>query len=139
MNPRPIAEHGRLRRFATRAVLLSGAALLGTYIAARVPREQTLVFKPGPVRVTSLSASWSAEGDAEPLGGVTLNFPEPTSRSIRHQTSLPNGDYVVRVELAYEPEPTPDGAPAPRAETTVVERVRLEGGETPIALGQKGM
>jgi hypothetical protein len=146
MSPQPVAEHSRLRRFAARALLLAGAAVVGTYIAARVPREQTLVFQPGSTPVASLQATWAESGGEEPLGGVTLTFPSPTTRAVRHRVSLPNGEYDITIQLTLEPdssgEPTADGdqrgAPTPRAQTTVVERVRLGGGDTFIALGPKG-
>jgi len=140
----PVASHPRWRRLAARAVLLSGAAVLGTYIASHAPRDQTLVFRPGSTPAASLTATWTPNGDDEPAGGVTLHFPSPTTRDTRHRVSLPNGEYVIHVQLTTEPDrslelgqPGTPGALTPRAETTVVERVRLEGGETLIALDRK--
>jgi hypothetical protein len=144
MTPRPIATHPRWRRLAARAALLSGAAVVGTYIASHAPREQTLVFRPGSVPAASLTATWTPDGDDQPVGGVTLHFPSPTTRETRHRVSLPNGEYTLNIKLTAAPDrdSNPDesaamGALPPRAETTVVERVRLEGGETLIALDRK--
>jgi len=145
MTSAPVATHPRWRRFAARAILLSGAALVGTYLASKAPREQTLVFQPGAARIHSLSATWTRSGEDQPEGGVTLTFPDGTTRDIRHRVTLPSGEYVVEVQLTLEPESPRQrsdgglgGAPTPRAQTTVVERVRLGGGETLIALGPKG-
>jgi len=116
-----------------------------------VPREQTLVFPVGSVfpNATHFSASWKQAGDDEPRGGVSLTFDEPPPLQIRQRTKLPNGDYIVTIDIRQEnaaaaPERAEAADRARQAgetsgsreglQTNIERRVSLAGGEALIAL-----
>jgi len=146
------AAPGR-RQLIGRLILLVGLGLASLPVLARVPREQTLVFRLNDRSVTRLEASFTPVGETAPLGAVTLRFPDRAPRSVRHQVTLPNGDYTIAVELeSTEHSGAELAPPAPRAsgrgasdsepstgsestrETSSVRRVSLQGGETVIPL-----
>jgi hypothetical protein len=142
------------RRLVTRAVVVLGLVWLGAFAARSVPHEQTLIFPVGSLfpNATRFGASWTRVDDREPRGGITLNFNAPPPLQIRQHTSLPNGDYIVSIEVRaakvadYQTsEPISQneaGAQSStggrRVETNIVRRVTLSGGETSIALAAGG-
>lgn len=132
------------RRHVPRAVLLVGLAVAALEFAPALPHKQTLVFRLDeavqPVR--RLEATWTRYGAAEPTGGVTLRFPDHAPRHVRHQLSVPNGQYVLAIVLERAaPETTPHGRAnldgGEPAQIHYVRRVDLEGGETVIPLWQE--
>jgi hypothetical protein len=148
------------RRLIGSLALVVGLVLASLPVLSHVPREQTLVFRLEDRSVTRLDASFTQAGEPTPLGAVTLRFPDRAPRSVRHQVSLPNGEYVIAVEVESaerpgkelsEPASPAEGrrphigrAPRPDGElssgsqsareTSFVRRVSLQGGETVIAL-----
>jgi len=53
---------------------------------------------------TRFAASWKKPGDPEPRGGVTLTFDKPPPLQIRQRTKLPNGDYIVSIDIVQAPQ-----------------------------------
>ncbi len=117
------------RSLGARAALLIGLALAASLVFPKVPREQRVVFRlGGSTEVRELTASFTREGEHEAATGVRLSFPDRAPPSVRHTVSLPNGAYVVSVELVSR---DPGGS---TKETRYVRRVNLEGGETVLPL-----
>jgi len=149
------------RRIVTRAVVVLGAGWLGGLITRSLPHDQVLVFPVGSAfpKATRFSASWRQASDAEPRGGVTLVFNTPPPLEIRQHADLPNGDYLVSIEvvvsdpsalaaeeskatpLEREPENRQTTRVSPltrRVQTNIERRVTLSGGETIVALAVGG-
>lgn len=134
----PLRERPWWRRAALRVALIGGAALALSPLLSKLPREQTLVFRSEDDGVRRLDVSWMRDGEPEALGGVSLSFPERSRRVVRHQVSLPNGEYLlsIAVERATGGETGESAVIDPRTsnarETSWVRRVNLEGGEIVI-------
>lgn len=139
-------RHSFGRRIVTRAVVVLGAVFVGGQVMRTLPHDQTLVFPVGSVfpDATRFSASWRVAGAhdeksaKEPSGGVTLSFKSAPPLQIRQHTRLPNGDYIVTIEVVHsgreretnhETETVGEGL-----QTNIERRVSLSGGETMIAL-----
>lgn len=124
------------RRVVARAALVLGAVLLGGQLMRGLPRDQVLIFPVGSVfpAATHFSASWREVSSREPQGGVTLSFPSPPPLQIREHTKLPNGDYIVTMEV-LQAEGHADSTTDRRGlQTNIERRVNLLGGETMILL-----
>jgi hypothetical protein len=121
------------------------------------PREQTLIFPVGSTfpNATRFAASWKQAGDDEARGGVSLTFDQPPPLQIRQRAKLPDGDYIVSIDIFERPQTAEKGTPraggaAPLPEkaaqagetagsreglqTSIERRVSLVGGEALIAL-----
>ena len=140
------------RRLATRAVVILGAASVGGLLMRSVPREQTLIFPVGSLfpNATRFAASWKQQGEVEPRGGVSLSFDHAPPLQIRQHPRLPNGDYIVTIDILQAPtsapsrtSPTATNSAAQASETAgareglqtnIERRVSLDGGEALIAL-----
>jgi hypothetical protein len=141
-------RHSFGRRIVTRAVVVLGAVFVGGQVMRTLPHDQTLVFPVGSVfpDATRFSASWrTVDGNGrdrtaakEPSGGVTLSFKSAPPLQIRQHTRLPNGDYMVTIEIVHsagqretnhESDTVGEGL-----QTNIERRVSLSGGETMIAL-----
>jgi hypothetical protein len=154
----------KVRRRAALVVLALLAFVLFHTISRDLPREQPIVFRfPLGERTAAeeLTASFTRVGEREARAGISLSLREVKGHDIRCSVHLPNGDYIVTVELtegqsnsankkASEPTLTPitsasaTGAPEPnvghsrnRVETLVVRRVTLEGAESIVPLGAR--
>jgi hypothetical protein len=91
-----------LRRRAAVVVLALLAVVLVQTVSRDLPREQTLIFRfPLGERTdaTELTASFTRVGEREARAGVTLSLRDVTGHDIRCSVHLPNGDYIVTVEL----------------------------------------
>ena len=142
-------------------MVVLAAVLVGGQLMRAVPREQTLIFPVGSVfpNATRFAASWKQPGDAEPRGGVSLTFDHAPPLQIRQHAKLPDGDYIVTIDILQAPRSAPAAAAevaeaetsAPRDErqtrkadetstsseglqTNIERRVSLAGGEALIAL-----
>ena len=133
-------------------MVVLGAVLVGGQLMRSVPREQTLIFPVGSVfpNATRFAASWKQPGDEEPRVGVTLTFDQPPPLQIREHAKLPDGDYIVTVDIRQAPPNEPNPNPAIEAasgsearetagsreglQTNIERRVSLAGGEALIAL-----
>jgi len=148
------------RRLLARAALVLGAVLVGGQVMRALPREQTLIFPVGSVfpNATRFTASWREIGDQEPRGGVSLTFEEPPPLQIRQHAKLPDGDYIVSIDISQAPrtdrhaESSANGqnragrdtghalqagetsGSREGVETNIERRVSLAGGEALIAL-----
>ena len=151
------ARGSSARRLATRAVVVLGAVLVGGQLMRSVPREQILIFPIGSVfpNATHFAASWKQANDEEPRGGVSLTFDHAPPLQIRQRAKLPDGDYIVTIDILQAPpigehQQAEQAGPAAHAEpasearetsgsheglqTNIERRVSLAGGEALIAL-----
>ena len=110
-----------------------------------LPREQTLIFPVGSVfpNATRFAASWKQLGEEEARGGVSLTFDHAPPLQIRQHAKLPDGDYIVTMNIqqaalgslaehAAEARETPGSRDG--LQTNIERRVSLAGGEALIAL-----
>ena len=113
---------------------------LGGHLMRGLPHDQVLVFPVGSVFPNALrfSASWKRVEDSEPSGGVTLTFDKAPPLQIRQNASLPNGDYVVSLNVLENPRNSDSVATSEGVQTNIERRVTLIGGETKVALAAGG-
>jgi len=125
------------RRLATRATVILGAVLLGGQIARTLPHDQVLVFPIGSAfpRAQRFAASWKRPKEAEAMGGMDLSFANRPPLVIRHHASLPDGEYVLSLEIVEKPDSEAGSA---GMQTNLERRVTLSGGETKVALAAGG-
>lgn len=149
---RAFAQGSFARRLATRAIVMFGAVWLGGHLMRSFPHDQVLLFPVGSVfpNAVRFSASWKRVGESEPSGGVTLAFERAPPLQIRQHASLPNGDYIITLNILQSPQNSADragesGVPTPAlsaphdgVQTNLERRVNLAGGETLIALAAGG-
>jgi hypothetical protein len=156
-----LARGSFTRRLLTRAVVVLGAVLVGGQLMRALPREQTLIFPVGSVfpDATRFAASWKQPGDDEPRGGVSLTFDRAPPLQVRQRTKLPDGDYIVTIDIlsanhsdggGRPGQSSPPGQTRPSRQsagqasetsgsreglqTNIERRVSLAGGEALIAL-----
>jgi hypothetical protein len=105
-----------------------------------MPHDQVLLFPLGSVfpHAVRFTASWRRVEDAEASGGVTLTFDEGPPLQIRQHASLPNGDYVVSLNVLENPQNSESSSGGEGVQTNIERRVTLIGGETKIALAAGG-
>ena len=113
-----------------RVTLVGGIALVSTYVARSAPHEQKLAIRCGSHDVRRLSAAIVRQGDDEPSGGFTQDFPKGAPSLVRHTFSAPNGTYIV--VITFSEQPAGDLNPIP-TETTFERRVTLAGGEVIVS------
>jgi hypothetical protein len=133
---RGFAKGSVARRLATRAVVILGAVLVGGQLMRGLPKDQTLVFPVGSVfpRATGFSASWRAFSEREPRGGVTRRFDAGPPLQVREHAKLPDGDYIVTIDVSERPAGTESTQVHSELQTSIERRVNLVGGETMILL-----
>lgn len=115
-------EHWR-RRIAG-LFLVTGVLLAVTTLSKHRREENTLIFRFDPDlsrQVRRLSATWTPVGDAEPSGGVVLDFATGASRQVRHKLTIAQGDYVISLQIE------PPEVERELSETSLVRRVTLSG------------
>ena len=138
-------------------MVVLGAVLVGGQLMRAVPREQTLIFPVGSVfpNATRFAASWKQPGDEEARGGVSLTFDQAPPLQIREHARLPDGDYIVTIDILQAPRQAPREEEPEKAsqqgraqasqtgetsgsreglQTNIERRVSLAGGEALIAL-----
>ena len=135
--------------------MIFGAVWVGGIVMRSLPHDQVLLFPIGSAfpNATRFSASWRQPNEAEARGGVTLTFDSAPPLQIREHANLPNGDYVVSVEVfapsrtlanpgREDPPMIPQNtrvSPESRGvQTNIERRVTLIGGETLVALAAGG-
>lgn len=123
------------RRFAF-AFLAIGAVAVALTMGKDYPRAQPIVFRTADLRESVLTATFTRVGEAEPRTGFTLNLAGRRSRDVTHTVHVPDGDYIVTIELRHAGDPEgragktiPEGPPE---ETTVTRRVSLSGSEVVV-------
>jgi hypothetical protein len=143
---RSLAQGSFTRRLLTRAVVVLGAVFVGGQLMRALPREQTLIFPVGSVfpDATRFAASWRQPGDEEPRGGVSLTFDRAPPLQIRQRAQLPDGDYIVTIDILRANRGVGAAIAAGQAsetagsreglQTNIERRVSLAGGEALIAL-----
>lgn len=146
-----LEQHSFTRRMLTRAAIVGGAVFVGGLVMRSLPHDQTLIFPVGTVfpNATRFVASWREPGDApnDPRGGVTLTFTSRPPSNIRQHVKVPNGDYIVTIEISTPAQaantqeisrPPGTAAASEGLQTNIERRVTLSGGETTIALAAGG-
>jgi hypothetical protein len=105
-----------------------------------LPHDQVFVFPVGSVFPNAIhfSASWKRVEDSEPSGGVTFTFDKAPPLQIRSHASLPNGDYVVSLNVLENPQSGESVSTGEGVQTNIERRVTLIGGETKVALAAGG-
>lgn len=121
-------------------MIVGGAVWLGGHLMRGLPHDQVFVFPIGSVfpNAVRFSASWKRVEDSEPSGGVTLTFDKAAPLQIRQHASLPNGDYVVSLNVLENPRNRDSVAASEGVQTNIERRVTLIGGETKVALAAGG-
>ncbi|HEX7452907.1 MAG TPA: hypothetical protein VF294_11505, partial [Polyangiaceae bacterium] len=119
---------------------VGGAVWLGGHLMRNLPHDQVFVFPVGSAfpNAARLSASWRRVEDTEPSGGVTLTFDKAPPLQIRSHASLPNGDYVVSLNILENPRNGDSIAGSEGVQTNIERRVTLTGGEALVALAAGG-
>lgn len=144
-----LGQASSARRLVTRAVVVLGAVLVGGQVMRTLPKDQTLIFPVGSVfpNATHFAASWKQAGESEPRGGVSLDFKSAPPLQIREHAKLPDGDYIVTIDIgqttlspdsaknaARIPQRSETSGPLEGLQTNIERRVSLGGGETMILL-----
>jgi hypothetical protein len=130
----------RRRRYGALLVLVVGLGLAATLLKNTAPQDQLIIFRL-PQRsnavATRLDAQFTPVGQREPVRGLSLAIATPQPREIRQPVRLPDGDYIVAVQLTWDHAVGPS-APA-KTETSRSHRVSLAGHETVLVLDVKGL
>lgn len=128
----PVAAERRRRRQLGGIVLLALALLFaGNWFKQRVPEDQSISLRlPSDLAACArrIELNFTPVGEVEPTRGVTRTLTPPAPTTIHEHIRLPNGDYIVTLELTCGDE---SGPLAPRkSETSRARRVSLSGEET---------
>jgi hypothetical protein len=126
------------RRFAF-AFLAIGAAGVALTLGKDYPRAQPIVFRIDDTRESALSATFTRVGEAEARTGFTLTLKAHHMRDVPHTVHLPDGDYIVTIELRDAGD-RDGGKTLPldsTEETTVTRRVSLSGSEVVVPVPSK--
>jgi hypothetical protein len=116
-------DGARKRRRLAGVVLAAGGVAVILTASKDYPREQPIVFRLPDTKPVTLVASFTRVGEAEAHTGVTLELPERAFRDVNHVLRVPNGDYIVTIDLR---------GPVTRKETSVSRRVSLSGSEVVV-------
>jgi hypothetical protein len=137
---RSFARGSFTRRIVTRALIAGGAVLVGGHLMRALPHDQILVFPLGSVfpNAVRFDASWQRVHDSEPSGGVTLSFDKGPPLQIRQHASLPDGDYVITLNVVQSRQTSDSSGASEGVQTNIERRVNLMGGETKVALAAGG-
>ncbi|HVR19128.1 MAG TPA: hypothetical protein VMS65_05520 [Polyangiaceae bacterium] len=131
----PDGTHGKRRRLAI-LVLAIGAAAVVVTVSKDYPHEQPVVFRLPDTKRATLVASFTRVGETEASTGFTLELGDRAFRDVNHTIRLPNGDYIVTVEVRRERSSGHrDGGESQNQspkETSVSERVTLSGSEVVV-------
>jgi hypothetical protein len=89
------------RRLAVIFLLIGAIAVVAT-VDKDYPREQPIVFRLADTRAARLTASFTKVGEAEPRTGFTLAVSDRAFRDVSHTIRVPNGDYIVTIEVRHQ-------------------------------------
>lgn len=124
----------QLKSLLARVILVGGVALLATFGASHVPREQTLVIRLGSRDVAQMEGVITEAGEGapgeEPTAGFTRAFPEKSPGVVRYAFKAATGTYTVVITL--KERVTGESGPT-LTETTFERRVSLAGGEVIVS------
>lgn len=130
-------ESKRLRRWGTLAILLLGLLVATRWFKGSFPREHDVVIRLPPDSAASqLSVNFTPVGEAEPTHGLQVALAAPAPRVLREKVKLPDGDYIVILELTYGANAGPS-APK-KSETSRARRVTLAEAETLVVFEAEG-
>ena len=125
------AERRRARQLGGFLALVVGLLIAGQWFKARVPEDQSIAIRlPSDLaaRARRLELNFTPVGEVEPARGLTRSLSPPAPTTIHEHVRLPNGDYIVTLELTCGDE---SGPLAPKkTETSKARRVSLSGEET---------
>lgn len=127
-------EPNPARRRLALGFLVVGAAVVALTASKDYPREQPIVFRLADRHAVSLTASFTRVGEAEARTGFTLSLPDRPFSDVNHTIRVPNGDYMVTVEIRRGGSDGRVGSsgPASSDETSVSRRVSLSGSEVVV-------
>lgn len=125
------APHTKRRRLAGLFLAMGFAAVVAT-ASKDYPREQPIVFRLPDEKSATLVASFTKVGEADARTGFTLELGDRAFRDVSHTLRLPNGDYIVTIELRRPPSPPGTNGEERGVETSVSRRVSLSGSEVVV-------
>jgi len=120
-------------------LILSTLLVVTQWFKGSWPRQHAVVFRlpeKGRTHATRLAASFTPVGEAEAVRGLSVTLAPPSARDIREKVSLPDGDYIVLLELTYGAMTGPS-APT-KSETSRARRVSLTADETLVVFEAEG-
>jgi hypothetical protein len=125
----------RKKHLASRGLLVVCAAGGVAYLAGTLPRDQQLRVRipDGGDGLERATLALRPTDGREIIAGTTLYFGGSAPHLLSHSVSVPNGDYVIEIELLGSS--TPEAARLRRFS----ERVELQGGLTTIYLDPQGL
>ena len=95
------------------------------------PRDQSIGVRLPAALVSCaerLDLNFTPVGEREPARGVSISLSQPVPQIVRQQVHLPNGDYIIALELTCGSK---SGPSAPKkSKTSRPRRVSLSGEET---------
>jgi hypothetical protein len=131
-------DRSRKRRLGAFVVLAVGTALVLAVLEPDWPREQPLIFRlpNGEATPLRLDVALTEVGAARALQGFSIALESRRARDVRHSLRVPNGDYLVTIELTST-HSSASNVPAKIA-SSAVRRVTLTGEETLIVVDGEG-
>ncbi|MFZ5897383.1 MAG: hypothetical protein ACOY0T_40385 [Myxococcota bacterium] len=134
-------DRNRFRKLGGAVVVVVGVLVVTQWFKGSVPREHVVVFRlPGGAAssdgATRLTASFTPVGEAEASHGLSVALANPPPREVREKINLPDGDYIVLLELTYGANSGPS-APT-KSETSRARRVTLTADETLVVFEAEG-
>ncbi|HET9958771.1 MAG TPA: hypothetical protein VFQ61_29965 [Polyangiaceae bacterium] len=135
----PADGRARFRRTGGLVLLLVGVLLSGQLLKGSWPRERTLIFRIPQAAcqtATQLTAHFTEVGEREPFHGLTMALTPPSPRNLRQRITIPDGDYIVTLELTYGSITGPIAPEKP--ETSRARRVSLSSDETLVEFDAEG-
>ena len=131
------SDASRLRRWGGMTLVLVGVLVATRWFKGSWPREHAVSFRlPSASAASRLEVSFTPVGEAEPSHGLSITLPSPNPREVREKVSLPDGDYIVLLELTYGANAGPS-APK-KSETSRARRVTLAEAETLVVFEAEG-
>lgn len=126
-------DSARKRRKGALVILAVGFALVLTTLQPDWPKDQPMIFRLPAAHAGRgrLQASFTKVGATRALQGFSIEL-DGSARSVRHQPRLPDGDYLVTIELTSTHSSGRE--PPVKMETSEVRRVTLAGQETTIVI-----
>jgi hypothetical protein len=125
----------RLRPVHARGLLIAGLLVSLVPLSRRTPKTQFIrLALPSRFRGSEgkVEVSWTREGDAEPLGGFTLTFPEGAPASLGREISAPDGKYRLDISLEELGKAILPGRAPARIE--IARQLSLNGAEVRVLL-----
>lgn len=92
-------ERLRGRRSISMLLVLGGFWIIGSRLWGAAPREISLVYELGPEHRALTEARVGYRRDGEEVQSARFTYPEGAPPAVRHQVSLPPGNYEIVADL----------------------------------------